>query len=41
MFLQIVQTNDAKRGIVKELIMKASDIKDLEVLGKDEDFNFR
>jgi hypothetical protein len=36
-----VQTNDQKRGIVKELLLKAADIKDLEVIGKDEDFNLR
>lgn len=30
-----VKTNDPKRGILKEIIIKSSDIKDLEVLGKD------
>lgn len=33
--LKNVKTNDPKRGILKEIIIKSSDIKDLEVLGKD------
>lgn len=34
-----MQTNDPKRGIVKELIVKSSDIRDLSILGKNDNLN--